>query len=136
MVESILIIDDDEVFCKMLTMHFEDGYAVTAFSDPEDAVRYIRENHVEVIVTDLSMPKIDGIGILQIVKSESLNTDVIIMSGSAKVESAVEAMKKGAYAYIVKPLTTDELSLHLKNVLERRRHFKEDIIGESDAVKG
>ncbi len=146
----LLIIDDDRVFCDMLRSHFSEEYAATGFSDPEEAARYVREHHVDVVLTDLSMPKMDGLEILRIVKTESPETDVIVMTAFAKVDTAVEAMKKGAYDYIVKPFFLDELSMHLKNLFEKRRLIEdninlrkvvdtayrpENIIGESEAMK-
>ncbi|MBI5099715.1 MAG: sigma-54-dependent Fis family transcriptional regulator [Nitrospirae bacterium] len=125
--EKLLIIDDDRVFCELLKRHFEEEYAVTAFTDPEDAVKHIRGNSVDVILTDLSMPKIDGLEILKIAKSETFNTDVIIMTAYARVDTAVEAMKKGAYDYIIKPFSLDELSLQLKNLFEKRGLLKENV---------
>jgi len=150
MKEKLLIIDDDRVFCELLKRHFEEEYAVTAFTDPEDAVKYLRENYVDVVLTDLSMPKIDGLEVLKIAKSETFNADVIIMTAYARVDTAVEAMKKGAYDYIIKPFTLDEISLQLKNLFEKRGLHKENIhlrkfvettyrpqnmIGESEEIK-
>lgn len=146
----LLIIDDDRVFCGMLTRHFEEEYEVTGLSDPEEAVRYFRESPVDVVLTDLSMPKLDGLGVLKSVKSASPDTDVIVMTAYAKVDTAVEAMRRGAYDYIVKPFTPDELSLHLKNLFEKRRlaeenvslrkfidlkYRPENLIGKSEAMK-
>lgn len=148
---KLLIIDDDAVFCAMLTRHFEGEYAVRGFTDPEEAVSYFRKNVLDVVLTDLNMPKMNGIEVLKIVKSESFNTDVVIMTAFGKVDSAVEAMKKGAYDYITKPFTTDELSMLLGNIFEKRRLFEENInlkkvvdttyrpeniTGESDEMKG
>ena len=127
MKQRLLIIDDDHVFCGMLTRHFGKEYAVTGLSDPEEALKYIAERQADVVLTDLSMPKVDGMEILKAVKAESPDTDVIMMTAYAKVETAVEAMKKGAYDYIVKPFTTEELSLHLKNLFLKRRLLEENI---------
>ncbi|MCL5022532.1 MAG: sigma-54 dependent transcriptional regulator [Nitrospirae bacterium] len=150
MKRKLLIVDDDEVFCRLLQRNFEGEYAVTAFSDPGKAAAYIRGNSVDVVLTDLSMPGMDGIGVLKVVKSESPGADVIIMTAYAKVESAVEAMKKGAYDYIVKPFAMDELSMQLRNLFEKRRlteeninlrqfigtgYRPENIIGESEAMR-
>jgi DNA-binding NtrC family response regulator len=79
------------------------------------------------VLTDLSMPKVDGLGVLRTVKAGSPDTDVIMMTAYAKVETAVEAMKQGAYDYIVKPFTTEELALHLKNLFEKRRLLEDNI---------
>jgi two-component system response regulator AtoC len=150
MKEKLLIIDDDRVFCELLKRHFAEEYVVTAFTDPEDAVKYIRGNTVDVILTDLSMPKIDGLEVLKIAKSETFNTDVIIMTAYARVDTAVEAMRKGAYDYIIKPFALDEISLQLKNLFEKRGLLKENtdlrkfvettyrpqnMIGESEEMK-
>jgi DNA-binding NtrC family response regulator len=124
---KLLIIDDDRVFCTMLTRYFEEEYAATGFSDPEEAVRFIRDNQVDVVLTDLSMPKVDGIEVLKTVKSAFPDTDVIMMTAFAKVETAVEAMRQGAYDYIVKPFTMEELALHLKNLFEKRRLIEDNI---------
>ena len=59
MKEKLLIVDDDRVFCELIRRHFEEQYAVTAFNDPEEAVKYIRENELDVVLSDLSMPGID-----------------------------------------------------------------------------
>jgi DNA-binding NtrC family response regulator len=147
----LLIVDDDRVFCAMLTRHFEEEYEVTGISDPEEALRSIKGNPVDVVLTDLSMPKVDGMEILKTVKAVCPDTDVLMMTAYAKVETAVEAMKQGAYDYIVKPFTAEELSLHLNKIFEKRglleenislrkfidlKYRPENIIGESDAIKG
>ncbi len=82
---------------------------------------------VDVVLTDLNMPKMDGLELMRTVKSGSPDTDVIVMTAFANVDSAVEAMKRGAYDYIVKPFSTDELSLQLKNLFEKRRLSEENL---------
>ncbi len=150
MKEKLLIIDDDQVFCAALQRHFEGEYAVAGFSDPKEAVISVAGNPVDVVLTDLCMPEMDGLEVLKTVKSDSPDTDVIVMTAFANVDTAVEAMKRGAYDYIVKPFSVDELSLHLKNLFEKRRLFEENIhlrkfidtkyrpeniVGESEAMK-
>jgi DNA-binding NtrC family response regulator len=105
----------------MLTEYFREHYDAAGFSDPREAVQYIRENSVDVVLTDLNMPELDGMEILQMVKSESPATDVIIMTAYAEVENAVEAMKHGAFDYIIKPLILDDLSIRLSNLFDRRK---------------
>lgn len=147
--EKLLIIDDDNVFCSMLRRHFEKEYEVAAFTDPQEAVRYVKTHKTDAVLTDLSMPEMDGLEVLRTVRSASPATDVIIMTAYAQAETAVEAMKLGAYDYIIKPFTTDELSLQLKNLFEKRRlseenlrlrkfvdatYRPENIIGKSEAI--
>ncbi len=150
MKDKLLIIDDDQLFSNLLKRRFEEEYDVVNFVDPEEAVRHIRSNYVDVVLTDLNMPKIDGLELLKIVKSECFNTDVVMMTAYARVDTAVEAMKKGAHDYIIKPFTMEEVSLHLKNLFEKRRLLEENInlkkfidvtyrpeniIGESEEMK-
>ncbi len=124
---KLIFIDDDEVFCSLLVRYFEQDYEVSGFTDPAEAVRSIREDGPDVVVTDLSMPSMDGLDVLRIVKAGILDTDVIIMTAYGRVDTAVEAMKRGAYDYIIKPFTTDELSLQLRNLFEKRRLREENI---------
>jgi DNA-binding NtrC family response regulator len=150
MKEKILIIDDDRVYCELLKRYFAEEYAVTVFTDPEEAVEYLKQNYTDIVLTDLSMPKLDGLEILRIVKAEAMLTDVIIMTAFARVETAVEAMKRGAYDYIIKPFSLNEISLQLRNLFEKRRlladninlrkfldikYKPESLIGDSNAVK-
>jgi DNA-binding NtrC family response regulator len=124
---KLTFIDDDEVFCNLLVRYFEEDYEVSGFGDPEEAVRHIRGDSPDVVVTDLSMPGMDGMEVLRTVKAGIADTDVIIMTAYGSIDTAVEAMKRGAYDFIVKPFTTDELSLQLKNLFEKRRLREENI---------
>jgi two-component system response regulator AtoC len=124
---TLLILDDDKVFCGMLARSFDKEYGVVHFFNPLEAVQYINEKHVDVVLTDLNMPEMDGLDVLKAVKRSSLDTDVIVMTAFAQVDSAVEAMRRGAYDYIVKPFTTDELAVHLTRVFEKRRLVDENL---------
>jgi DNA-binding NtrC family response regulator len=124
---KLLIIDDEQVYCEMLKRHFEDKYAITDFTDPEEAVEYFKENCIDVVLTDLSMPKLDGLDILKIVKTESILADVIIMTAFATVDNALKAMKQGACDYITKPFSIDELEIMLSSIFEKRRSLEESI---------
>lgn len=117
---KLLIIDDDQVFCKMLTGYFQKEYGAVGFSDPQEAISYLQVYTADVVLTDLNMPGLDGMEVLRTVKSKAPSTDVIIMTAFAQIENAVEAMKQGAYDYIVKPLSTDDLSLKLGNLFHKR----------------
>lgn len=149
MTRKLLIIDDDQVFCKMLTGYFQKDYNVVGFTEPEEAVRYFRTHATDVVLTDFNMPVLDGMEVLRLVKSESPSTDVIIMTAYAQIETAVEAMKQGAYDYIIKPFAIDELSLQLGNLFHKRKlseenadlrkfvditYRPENIIGKSEAA--
>lgn len=122
-----MIIDDDESLSSFLGEMFKEDYDIANFSDPSVAIQYLRENHVDVVLTDMIMPKISGMEILQIVKSESFDVDVIVMTAFSNVENAVEMMKKGAVDYIVKPFKPDELSLRLKNIFSKRKLIEDNV---------
>lgn len=127
MKSNLLIIDDDESLASFLVEMFKEDYDVASFSDPSLAIQYLRENNVDVVLTDMVMPKIGGMEILQIVKSEFFDVDVICMTAFSNVESAVEMMKKGAVDYIVKPFKPDELSLRLKNIFSKRKLIEDNV---------
>jgi two-component system, NtrC family, response regulator len=147
---KLLILDDDKIFCDLLRRQLEGEYSVAAFYEPENAVSYLISQNVDVVLTDLSMPGMDGLEMLRIVKSGYFDTDVIIMTAFGNVDTAVQAMKNGAYDYIIKPFSPDEISLQLRNLFEKRKlsednlnlrkfvdtiYRPENIIGESEAMK-
>ncbi len=107
---NILIIDDDTAFCQMLQKFLaKKGYEVVAsFSAPE-AKQQFKSHHFDVILTDLRLPDYDGIQLISDIKSSNQSTAVIVMTGYAEVGSAVQAMKKGAFDYISKPFTPENI---------------------------
>ncbi|WP_276168255.1 sigma-54-dependent transcriptional regulator [Zobellia alginiliquefaciens] len=116
---NLLIIEDDAAFCQMLqkflTRH---GYQVeTSFAAP-DAKEKIGKTKFDLILTDLRLPDYDGIQLLTDIKQVSPKTQVIVMTGYAEVGTAVNAMKKGAFDYISKPFTPDEIVMILDNALK------------------
>ena len=115
----ILIIDDEKNYLLVLQTLLEDeGYTVTALSDPETALAFLHESEVDVVVTDMKMPKISGQEVLQHVKKFWPNLPVLIMTAFGSIESAVEIMKYGAFDYITKPFSNDELLLSITNAVE------------------
>ena len=110
----ILVIDDEKNYLLVLQTLLEDeGYTVTAISDPETALAFLAESEVDVVVTDMKMPKVSGREVLQHVKKSWPYIPVLIMTAFGSIESAVEAMKYGAFDYITKPFSNDELLLFM-----------------------
>lgn len=107
---NILIIEDDAAFCQMLQRFLtKRGYNVeTSFNAPE-AKSKINETNFDLALTDLRLPDYDGIQLLGDIKKVNPNTQVILMTGYAEVGTAVDAMKKGAFDYISKPFTPDDI---------------------------
>ena len=112
----LLIVDDETRILSILSKLFEeDGYDVRASSDPVAAVGIAAEFHPHVALVDLAMPDIDGIELLSRIRSDHPRLQVVIMTAYGSISSAVEAMRRGAFDYITKPLDNDELRL----VIER-----------------
>ena len=122
----ILVIDDEKNYLLVLQTLLEDeGYTVTAISDPETALAFLVESEVDVVVTDMKMPKVSGREVLQHVKKSWPYIPVLIMTAFGSIESAVEAMKYGAFDYITKPFSNDELLLSIHNATELARAHRQ-----------
>ncbi|MBZ0157506.1 MAG: sigma-54 dependent transcriptional regulator [Alphaproteobacteria bacterium] len=123
----ILVIDDDQaigyLFSRLLT---KGGFECTIESSPLKALALFRENRFDLVITDFYMPEMTGIELLEKVKTISPETDVIVMTAYASVDNAVEAMKRGAYDYLVKPFQNDDVLLSVKRVLEKRKLTEEN----------
>ena len=119
MKEKILIIDDDPSFRRVLEYNLqEEGYAVCVASSGGDGLRAFDEHSPPLVITDLKMPGIDGFRVLREIKERSPDTIVMIMTAFGAVDTAVEAMKLGAYDYITKPFNRDELKLVVRKAIQ------------------
>ena len=127
--EKILVVDDEQSLREVLSIMLKRaGYAVTAVSDGEEAIEQLQKEIFDLVITDLRMPKVDGMEVLRAVKSASPETVVLIITAFATADSAVEAMKQGAYDYLTKPFQVDEVQLIIRNALEKRRLTTENIL--------
>lgn len=125
---KILIVDDEPDICRALKFLIEkEGYDVSLVNTGEDAIEKLKQVSFDVILTDLKMGKVDGMGVLEKAKEISPDTAVIIMTAFASIESAVEAMKRGAADYIVKPFLNEEIKLTIKRFLEQKKLITENI---------
>ena len=101
----LLLIDDEKNYLLVLeTLLTEAGYAVTALNDPETALAFLEESEVDIVITDMKMPRISGREVLERVKKNWPHIPVLIMTAFGSIESAVEAMRYGAFNYITKPV--------------------------------
>jgi DNA-binding NtrC family response regulator len=126
MVFKILIAEDEEITLKhLLSTLQKEGYEVTGFSNGRKAFERIEEEHFDVLIADIKMPGLTGIELLGKIKEKDLETEVIIITGYGSIDSAVEAMKKGAYDYITKPFDLDELLLKVGKIYEEKILKKE-----------
>ena len=125
---QILVIDDESGNRNALTMLLTSaGYRVQAAASGEEALQILSKTPFEIIITDLFLPGVSGIDILKKVKTDSPYTNVILITGHASAESAVEAMKEGAFDYITKPFNFEKLKLIVAKALEKSRLVAENL---------
>lgn len=128
---DLLIIDDEKAIRKTLTeiLSFE-GYKIEEASDGEEGLRKFREKNYDLVLCDIKMPKVDGIEFLQ--KAGEINPDVpiIMISGHGNIETAVDAVKKGAYDYISKPPDLNRLLITIRNAMD-----KSNLVTETKVLK-
>ncbi len=125
---TILVIDDEERMCKILQVALQgDGVRVATAPNAEVGLAAFERQPFDVVITDLKMPGADGLQVLERVKQRSPQTEVILMTAYATAQTAVEAMKKGAYDYVIKPFEMDELRLKVRHILEKKRLVCENV---------
>jgi len=125
----ILVIEDKDSMQKMLTATLEsEGYEVESVSDGQSGVDRARQKRFDVVLTDLKLPKMDGLGVLSEVKEIDPDTSVIMMTAYGTIETAVQAMRLGATDFLTKPFDTDHLSVIIKRALENRRLVEENTV--------
>lgn len=128
-VSKILIVDDEENMRHMLyTVLNKLGYDVDAAADGEAALTMFQKTDYDFILCDIKMPKMDGMAFLNKIKGKTGSTIVIMMSAYGTMETAIEAMKLGAYDYISKPFKIDEVHIALKKAEERESLRKENLL--------
>ncbi len=118
---KILVVDDEKLTCMNIKHVLEKkGYEVYGALSGEEALNYINKINFDLIITDLKMKEVDGLSVLDAAKKASPSTEVIIITGYATVSSAVEALKKGSFHFLSKPIKLDELISTVENALENQ----------------
>jgi len=120
---SILVVDDEDIARGNLEhVMRKEGYRVSTSGDGLEALEQVKKGEFDLIITDLKMEKVDGIQLLESIKQLSPPTDIIMVTGYATVDSAVDALTKGAAYYLTKPFKLDELRSKVNKVLDKKRH--------------
>jgi DNA-binding NtrC family response regulator len=145
---DILIIDDEKAIRKALTEILSaEGYKTEEAGDGEEGLKKFKERTYDVVLCDIKMPKLDGIEFLQKATESNADVPVIMISGHGNIETAVDAVKKGAFDYISKPPDLNRMLITIRNamdrsslvtetkVLKRRVNRVQDMIGESNPIK-
>ncbi|MBL0151853.1 MAG: sigma-54-dependent Fis family transcriptional regulator [Ideonella sp.] len=127
MIATILVVDDEDIVIRSCTRILADNdHVVDSASNGRDALRKIDEGHFDLVILDIMMPQMDGLEVLQQVKERHPEVDVIMVTGLSQIQTAVKAMKLGAFDYLPKPFDPDELKHVVDRALERRRLLQEN----------
>ena len=148
---EILIVDDEKVIRNVLKdLLTKEGYRITTAEDGIDALEKMETTAFDLVITDLTMPRMDGMALLKHLRKHHRDTTVIVLTAYANLESAVSVVREGAYDYIVKPFIVDEILYKIKNIfnikvlsdenvaLKNQLHDKFDfsnIVGKSESIQ-
>lgn len=125
--ETILIVDDEKNYPPILAAVMEEeGFEALMANSGEEALNILKHSDVDLVLTDMKMPSMDGIALLENVKIKDPELPVIMMTAHGTVEKAVEAMQKGAYSYIMKPFDNESLILYVNKAISMYRVIKEN----------
>ncbi|NOY88743.1 MAG: response regulator [FCB group bacterium] len=131
---NIVVVDDEKYICNIIVEALSaEKYHVESFSHPESAIKYIKENPVDLVLTDLVMGEYSGVHIFDITRSYHKDAIVILMTAFPTVETAISVLKKGAYDFLVKPFKLNLLRATIKRGLEHQKlvrdnlHLKEQV---------
>jgi len=147
---KIFLLDDEELIVSMLSRALsKESFEVTAETSAQDVIEKIRSFSPDVLLLDINLPERNGLDILQEIKAQEIDTEVVMLTADDTAETAVKAMKLGATDYLTKPLNIEEVKIVINNLIEKGRlkheveylrkvfteTFDRDIIGESKAMK-
>jgi DNA-binding NtrC family response regulator len=124
---QIMIIDNEEGLCRMMAaVLMDDGHAVRTFTDPLEAVEVFRPGIWDLVISDIKMPGIDGLEVLQRIKAREPGIPVIMITAFATVDMSIQALRKGAYDMLTKPFEPDELLIRVRNALKQNQLMTEN----------
>ena len=130
--KQVLIVDDELNLRKILSAQLtRDGYDVLVAEDGEQGLEMLRENHIDLVITDLRMPKVDGMELLRRALTQDPNLPVVMITAHGTVDTAVEALKLGAFDYLTKPFDKDEVRQVVGKALRTRQLAGEDATADA-----
>lgn len=117
----VMVVDDEENIREVLSNYLEGmGYDVVTATDGQDALNKFRKDEFDLIVSDLLMPSIDGLELLKRIREIDKEVIFLMITGYPSIETAVEAIKKGAYDYITKPFHMEDVKLRIERAFEKK----------------
>jgi len=120
--ERILVVDDEKSMCQFLSIMLrKEGYEITTVNDGESAIEEIRNSRYDVVLTDIKMGGMDGIDVLRELKRIDPTIPVVIMTAYASQKTAIEAVNRGAFHYLIKHAKNDEIKMVVRNALDMKR---------------
>lgn len=129
MAESLLIVEDEETLSESLKRVFQrEGYDADACNDAESAIKNVAQKSYDLIITDIVLPGMTGIELLKKYKEQNPDQIVIIMTANASLETAIEALRAGAYDYVMKPIIHDEIKRTVRNALIQKALKTENLL--------
>lgn len=122
---TIIIIDDEPDLLDLLKLILTEktDYTILTTTDPGQALDWCREHHADVLISDLRMPQMEGIELLKLLKKLDETIPFIIMTAYGTIESAVEAMRQGAFDYITKPFRKEQILMTINKALDKRQEL-------------
>ena len=128
MLTRILLVDDEEQFVESLADRLRlRNYNVTTCLNGTDAIAQLEQLNFDVVILDVQMPDINGLEVLKRIKEMKPLTEVLMLSGHAEVENAIEGMKSGAFDFLIKPAESDELFAKINKAYERKAEQEQRI---------
>jgi DNA-binding NtrC family response regulator len=125
---KILIAEDEDITLKhLLNALQKEGYLTVGTQNGQDALQKIEDDHFDLLITDIKMPGLTGIELLEKIRERQLEAEVIIITGFGSIGSVIDAMKKGAYDYVTKPFNLDELLLKVRKIRDQKALKKENL---------
>ena len=123
MPERILVVDDEPNMLRLLKTILMDktGYEVTTTNNPLEVAKMLQEAHYDLVITDLKMPLVDGIDLIDIIRGIDTAMPIIMITAYGTIETAEEAIQKGAYDFITKPFRKETILITIKRALEWKR---------------
>jgi len=128
MKQSILVVDDSKIDRQKLIKCLSNDFKMHSASDGFEAMKKVKDLDIEIILSDMQMPGMDGIELLEKVLEYNKDIIVIVVTGFSTIESAVTAMRKGAYDYLTKPIDVNKLEITIKNAIENKELRSENIM--------
>ncbi len=126
---NILIVDDEPLIRRSLSEFLSlEGYTAGSTSNGVQALELLKTYAADIVISDIKMPEMDGVELLRNIKKSHPNIQVILVTGYASIKSAVDAMKEGAYDYIIKPIIDNEIKIIIERIINQKQILKENIM--------